>query len=155
MTMTAIAQMALKLAQCRIRPSSGRLPVALRGRDVVLVAHAPWAPGELPLEAGEAMKVLASEWLAFALGSQGTLLPMFCAAAPCGFVLSRSAGTVPNPYTSVHISGRARDVCGNGQASFGKSDSRRRATAHSAHRVMAVSRGVWRWWDSLILGRCM
>ena len=43
-----------------------------------------------------------SEWLALALGYQRTLLPVFCVGWSYGSALSGSAGTILNPYTSVH-----------------------------------------------------
>ena len=43
-----------------------------------------------------------SEWLALALGYQGILFPMFCVGRSYGSALPGSAGTIPNPYTTVH-----------------------------------------------------
>ena len=84
-----------------LQPSSGRLPVALRWRDAVIVGHAHCAPGEHPLEAAKAPGVVAAQWLPSRLTStdKERFFSIFCADWSNRHTVPKPAGSILRPYT--------------------------------------------------------
>ena len=83
------------------KPSSGRLLVAARAD---WSARCSCSLGSCWTSIGSrgGAECPYSEWLALALGYQGTLFPMFCVGWSYGSALPGSAGADLNPYTTVH-----------------------------------------------------